>query len=250
MNSLSTGSVNIVGIAQQVTSSMVSGRTMFTAYDVTTKVRQIVGRAVSVPHPTVRDAVHQMFMHGAMGADYSRQSLRVGSSGDAAFVYHHAADDPNDYLNIINAHGVATAAPSAPATVIQPAPLPAAAQQVTDGSLATAAAAPATTTPQAQATNGVKRQTTLTGRGLDQFGRLRVPAKSLADAGFRPGDVAYVTVAQNGGLEFHRSRPSGVDMKSYLVDCYTNIRMKLPKGAASKFSFSASQGKVTASPAP
>ena len=265
MNGLISG-VNIVGTAQQVASSMVSGKTMFTAFDVTKKVRQLVGRNVNVRHDVVRDTIHQMFQHGVMGADYTRTSLPVGDNGEVAFVYHHYTDDANDYLKIINVPATTAAAnPAIPATVQQPAPLPASAAAAHDAgktmvaltapSVAAVAAAPATTTPQvasqpAKAASTSNRQTSLTGRGLDKFGRLRVPTKSLADAGFRAGDVAYVVTDANGAMTFHRSKPSAGNVKTYLVDCYTNIRMKLPKSAPTKFSFSASQGKVTAQPVP
>ena len=84
----------------------VARREMFTAWDVRLGVEDWAKANAGgepVPHYVVRQMVHALFFHDAMGQNYVRTTAPVGRTGETAFVYHHICDAPGLYLAAQNA---------------------------------------------------------------------------------------------------------------------------------------------------
>ena len=79
----------------------VARREMFTAWDIRQSVAEwaeINAIGEPVPHFVVRQMVHTLFFHDAMGPGYVRTAAPVGTRGETAYVYHHLSDAPGLYI--------------------------------------------------------------------------------------------------------------------------------------------------------
>lgn len=86
----------ILGHINDVVEEFISEQKMFTAYDVTLKVREIVGKGVSVRHNEIKNDIHGV-MSTHLGGDWNRELVQVVSGKEPAFVYHYFMDDPHQY---------------------------------------------------------------------------------------------------------------------------------------------------------
>jgi len=91
-NNLSDSDVDVI---KSVITDKVNGREMFTAFDITKKVRSDGMRAF---HNDVKSVVADM--HQTMAnLGYTRTPMSI-FNGKTAMVYHRIGDDPNNYANV------------------------------------------------------------------------------------------------------------------------------------------------------
>lgn len=84
-----------MGHIQDVVEKFVEDQRMFTAYDVTCEVREIVGKGVNIRHKEIKNDVHkEMAQH--LDGDWNKSLQDVGAPVKA-FVYHPFMSDPETY---------------------------------------------------------------------------------------------------------------------------------------------------------
>lgn len=88
-------SSEIMGHIEDVVTNLVEEQIMFTAYDVTCKVREIVGKGVNIRHNDIKNDIHKEVAQHLDG-DYQKSLEDVGAPA-AAFVYYHFMNDPATY---------------------------------------------------------------------------------------------------------------------------------------------------------
>ncbi len=108
-------------IVQQLVLNEIAAGRMFTAYDITLQAR---ARGLQLRHGEGRELVHRLFTTGAMGVDYTRTTVNIGTD-TPPMVYHKQSDDPKQYRS--NSTNVA-AQPNQPSQPTQPNPTNAASQ--------------------------------------------------------------------------------------------------------------------------
>lgn len=79
---------------QDVVTEFVEDQRMFTAYDVTIKVREIVGPTVNVKHNEIKNDIHKE-MADHLDNDWNKSLEDVGNG--KAFVYYHFMSDSSEY---------------------------------------------------------------------------------------------------------------------------------------------------------
>jgi len=230
---------------------------MFTAYDITQAVRQQVGRGVDVPHNSVRDEVHALYGDMSSNYSYTRSFIRL-TNGQEAWLYHPVTDDPYTYplaaqpatpVAQTTVGGSAVAQPTSPiaqpaAPIAQPASPLSSGSGVGTATLPTSSSQPTTTTISRRSNRGRNPSSV----PVDRFGRIRVPAQVLRDAGYRPNDRIYAVLGA-GSVSFVAIPPAGTKARKYVVDQYNNIRVHLHGKYTSKtFSMSTTGNIITALP--
>jgi antitoxin component of MazEF toxin-antitoxin module len=158
----------------------ISQNKMFTAYDVTRKVRAM---NVNVFHKDVREVVRDMFSTGQM-QNYSKRLMPIPSSPNPAFVYHPVTDDPANYDPLCNLPG----------------------NQASSKSTATATPAPVTpaSTPDADDDDDSDDVSTIkVDRQGDGF--IRVPARYMRAVGVKPGDEVSVEPIGSQGITVEKA---------------------------------------------
>lgn len=78
-----------------VVGKFVDEQRMFTAYDVTCEIREIVGRGTNISHKEVKNDIHkEMAQH--LDGDWQKTLQDVGAPV-SAFIYYHFMSDPTTY---------------------------------------------------------------------------------------------------------------------------------------------------------
>lgn len=190
---------------EQVVSEKVQRGDLFTAFDVTKAVRQIVGRSTPVPHNEVKSEVHNLFANGHMGSDYVRNlgNLPLAAGIPQPWIYHRNTDDPSTYGSGIPQ--------LTPASVVVAVPAPPAASVDPDGQ-----------------DDGVNKTADGTYK-VDARETLCVPKSLLTGCGLNPGDEAYVSADPLAGcVVVSKSPPDATvlsQLSTYTVDKYGNVRI-------------------------
>src|SRR5436190_12083809 len=99
-------------LVRQIVQAKVQAGEMFTAFDVTQEARR---RGSQVRHGDVKDAVHDCFQQGLMGATYQRTTIDVGAPTQP-FLYQRFDADPGSYRS-------ATTPQSPPTQPVGPGPI-------------------------------------------------------------------------------------------------------------------------------
>lgn len=85
----------MLGHIQDVIEKFVDEQRMFTAFDVTCEIRDIVGRGTNVSHNNIKNDIHkEMAQH--LDGDWQKTLQDVGAPV-AAFIYYHFMSDPTTY---------------------------------------------------------------------------------------------------------------------------------------------------------
>jgi len=184
---------------------------MFTAYDVTRKVRAM---NIQVFHKDVREVVRDMFSTGQM-QNYSKRLMPIPSSPNPAFVYHPVTDDPANYDPLCNLPG----------------------NQVSSKSTATATPTPATpaSTPDTDDDDDSDDVSTIQlERQGDGF--IRIPARYMRAIGIKPGDEVYVDPS-GSSLTIEKVKSGSDEDKILHTDARNNLRIsetRLNEGGCKK----------------
>lgn len=183
---------------------------LFTAFDVTKAVRELVNAKdrsagnprQSIPHNEVKQEVHYLFSNGQMGSDYVRNlgSLPLAAGIQQPWIYHRNTDNASSYGSDIPQLAV-TPAQAIPGGV---APDP-------DG-----------------ADDGVNKTADGTYK-VDARETLCVPKSLLAACNLNSGDEAYVSADPLAGcVVVSKSPPDATvlsQLSTYTVDSYNNVRI-------------------------
>lgn len=213
-----------LGQIQNVVNQKVQANLMFTAFDVTVDVQQLLKNAGQFNlqlhrHSHLKNDVHDAINQHVSSGVYSRSLQDVGAA-TPAFVYYPVGSNPATYVPQVRKNAV-SAPQSSPFTI----PIP-----------ASVAAAVITIPPLnpsiPQTDSGNDGDGTDTGRKPDGRGTLCVSAFLLRSVGFSPLDTAYVwhegRPSQNDEfLVVSKQPPSGLQMNStkYTVDHNCNVRI-------------------------
>jgi hypothetical protein len=81
-------------MVEEICAEMVKARKMFTAFDVSREARQ---RGTTERHRNMKQAVHDYFERGDMGADYDRLLVAIPGVSRKAWLYYLRSDDPALY---------------------------------------------------------------------------------------------------------------------------------------------------------
>ncbi len=198
-------------VIESVTSDKVQAGEMFTAYDVSKEVQK---RGHRERHNNMKVVVHDYYVRGAMGADYTRTLIPVAGAPTPPFVYHRNTDDPTTYQ----------ASPSDPAAVTAAvgsfyAQGTVAVQDATDSGDdeddGTVVLSPPASLP---SVNGKHY------RKPDARGTVCIPAKYLRTAGFSPKDKACIWAGGNS-LRVVKPTTGGKPLATYTVDSNNNVRI-------------------------
>jgi len=188
-----------------IVANKISGNQMFTAFDVSLEVQKELKSNGSFDpdlhrHRYIKNDVHAAIDRLSSGV-YSRQLRDVGAPTDA-FVYYPNGTDPANYVPMTRNDAPAAAAD--PYTISIPA-------------TATAPTVPTSTDGSSD------------GRTPDARGTVCVPNYLLRNAGFNPGDKAYICLGKddlgNDAIVVTKQiLPSGA-ATCYTVDSYCNVRI-------------------------
>jgi len=180
----------------------ISQNKMFTAYDVTRRVRAM---NIRVFHKDVREVVRDMFSTGQM-QNYSKRLTPIPSSPNPAFVYHPVTDDPANYDPLDNLPGNRTT------------------------SNTTAPATPASTPDTDDDDDSDDVSTIQLERQGDGF--IRIPARYMRAVGVKPGDevsvetIGWVSTGSNGLTVEKASSKKNLDEDNILrTDARNNLRI-------------------------
>jgi len=180
----------------------ISQNKMFTAYDVTRRVRAM---NIRVFHKDVREVVRDMFSTGQM-QNYSKRLMPIPSSPNPAFVYHPVTDDPANYDPLDNLPGNRTT------------------------SNTTAPATPASTPDTDDDDDSDDVSTIQLERQGDGF--IRIPARYMRAVGVKPGDevsvetIGWVSTGSNGLTVEKASSKKNLDEDNILrTDARNNLRI-------------------------
>lgn len=183
-----------MGHIEEVVQEFVDDQRMFTAYDVTIRVREIVGRSVQVRHNDIKNDIHrEMAQH--LDGDWQKTLCDVGAPVPA-FVYYHFMSDPNSY---------------------EP-------HKRSDSQQATATSSGASSTPVQQA---IADSDSITVGSSDSFNvdgrsRLLIPASYMKHLGVKGGDEVKVykeldfIVVSNSDIHLRELASLKVDSHGYL----------------------------------
>ena len=204
-------------LVEQIISQLTGNALMFTAYDITMMLRR-ANPTTNIKHGEVRDAVHQLFTNNQI-TGYVRNLQNI--AGKDSYVYHPYGTDAEDY----DANFFSTTTPQSlsipnymsPTT--QAVANPAIPTQMTTSSLGSGMSLGLKPKRARYSNNSVPQ---------DKFGRVRIPACILRDAGFKPKDSVKVTLDSNVLVITSENDPYGkLFGKRYVVDQYNNIRIHL-----------------------
>ena len=96
---------------EDVIQQFVDEQRMFTAYDVTCQIREVVGAKVNIRHNEIKNDIHrEMAQH--LDNDWNKSLQDVGAPV-AAFVYYHFMSDPTTYEPRSRSDSKKSTAPSA-----------------------------------------------------------------------------------------------------------------------------------------
>ncbi len=189
-------------IIEQIVLQKAQNHEMFTAHDVTRTVRSQVGRGTNIPHNDVKQEVHNMFLNGRIGTDYTRTlgSLPIQQQNPQPWIYHHVSDDPSTYSitpAVASAQIVYTSKDDSEDDDHDDG-----VNLLTDGSYK-----------------------------VDARETLCVPATMLRSLGMNPGDTTYVSVDFGGNqykaaaIVISKDAPQSNCLSAYTVDSYGNVRI-------------------------
>jgi hypothetical protein len=182
-------------IVAEMVEKMVNNDKMFTAFDITSLLRNIHGEEIR--HYEVRGVVHDMFMNSSLPLDYICTSVDIPIDGkpSKAFVYHPKWKNPIEY-NADEFQGE-DANPFSKA-------------QSTGSSVTTSTSTAAPVSKFA--------------RMRDGRGRICVPARVVRKAGLVPTDTVMVEIS-SGKLKLRPGNVISVGEVRYTVDKHFNIRI-------------------------
>lgn len=195
---------------QQVVTEKTQRGEMFTAFDVTKAVREMVNasdRAAgnprqNIPHNEVKQEVHYLFSNGQMGPDYVRNlgNLPLAPGIDQPYIYHRNTDDHTAYGSGI------------PQLAVTPA------QAISGG-----------TAPDPDGGDDGVNKTADGTYKVDARETLCVPKSLLSGCGLNSGDEAYVSADPLAGcIVVSKSPPDATvltQLSTYTVDKYGNVRI-------------------------
>jgi hypothetical protein len=206
-------------LLESLVDACVSQRIMFTAYSLTVAIRNTNEFLL---HEDSRRVVHKMYDDGTIGVDYTRSMVDLGGAKGACYVYHHRADDPCAYVDLV-ANAMHAAQADAALRL---------AQKATRRSVHGSSNSPLPYFARRSQNERVTRSRK----------RISIPNAVVRQAGFAMGTTVYVGYnIQAGTYTYERQRPApgtydfvGVTH----VDKSDNIRHHVGRAAAQQFRIS------------